>query len=99
MAWDRVNAAHDKEEIVSGFVKCRTKGGMIVDVFGIEAFLPGSQIDVKPIRDYDQYVNKTMEFISKNRKKRSSVNWKKDKYWKVLLKTLLLTVSLLILVE
>ena len=62
MAWDRVNAAHDKEEIVSGFVKCRTKGGMIVDVFGIEAFLPGSQIDVKPIRDYDQYVEKTMEF-------------------------------------
>ena len=62
MAWDRVNAAHDKEEIVTGFVKCRTKGGMIVDVFGIEAFLPGSQIDVKPIRDYDQYVSKTMEF-------------------------------------
>lgn len=62
MAWDRVNAAHDKEEIVNGFVKCRTKGGMIVDVFGIEAFLPGSQIDVKPIRDYDQYVGKTMEF-------------------------------------
>jgi small subunit ribosomal protein S1 len=62
MAWDRVNAAHDNEEVVSGFVKCRTKGGMIVDVFGIEAFLPGSQIDVKPIRDYDQYVNKTMEF-------------------------------------
>ena len=62
MAWDRVNAAHDKEEIVTGFVKCRTKGGMIVDVFGIEAFLPGSQIDVKPIRDYDKYVGKTMEF-------------------------------------
>ena len=62
MAWDRVNAAHTNEEVVSGFVKCRTKGGMIVDVFGIEAFLPGSQIDVKPIRDYDQYVNKTMEF-------------------------------------
>ncbi len=62
MAWERVNKAHDKEEVVSGFVKCRTKGGMIVDVFGIEAFLPGSQIDVKPIRDYDQYVNKTMEF-------------------------------------
>ena len=61
-AWDRVNNAHDKEEIVTGFVKCRTKGGMIVDVFGIEAFLPGSQIDVKPIRDYDQYVGKTMEF-------------------------------------
>jgi small subunit ribosomal protein S1 len=61
-AWDRVNNAHDNSEIVSGFVKCRTKGGMIVDVFGIEAFLPGSQIDVKPIRDYDQYVNKTMEF-------------------------------------
>ena len=61
-AWDRVNNAHDNGEIVSGFVKCRTKGGLIVDVFGIEAFLPGSQIDVKPIRDYDQYVNKTMEF-------------------------------------
>lgn len=61
-AWDRVNNAHDKEEVVNGFVKCRTKGGMIVDVFGIEAFLPGSQIDVKPIRDYDQYVGKTMEF-------------------------------------
>ncbi len=61
-AWERVNAAHDKEEVVTGFVKCRTKGGMIVDIFGIEAFLPGSQIDVKPIRDYDQYVGKTMEF-------------------------------------
>ena len=61
-AWDRVNNAFDNGEIVNGFVKCRTKGGMIVDVFGIEAFLPGSQIDVKPIRDYDQYVNKTMEF-------------------------------------
>ncbi len=61
-AWDRVNEAHDKGEIVNGFVKCRTKGGMIVDVFGIEAFLPGSQIDVKPIRDYDAYVGKTMEF-------------------------------------
>ena len=61
-AWERVNNAHDTGEVVNGFVKCRTKGGMIVDVFGIEAFLPGSQIDVKPIRDYDQYVNKTMEF-------------------------------------
>ncbi|MDC6352040.1 30S ribosomal protein S1 [Zeaxanthinibacter sp. PT1] len=61
-AWERVNEAHDKEEVVNGYVKCRTKGGMIVDVFGIEAFLPGSQIDVKPIRDYDQYVGKTMEF-------------------------------------
>jgi len=61
-AWDRVNAAHTDGTIVNGFVKARTKGGMIVDVFGIEAFLPGSQIDVKPIRDYDQYVNKTMEF-------------------------------------
>ena len=61
-AWDRVNEAHAAEEIVNGYVKCRTKGGMIVDVFGIEAFLPGSQIDVKPIRDYDAYVNKTMEF-------------------------------------
>ena len=61
-AWDRVNTAFESGEIVNGFVKCRTKGGMIVDVFGIEAFLPGSQIDVKPIRDYDQFVNKTMEF-------------------------------------
>ncbi|WP_124980722.1 30S ribosomal protein S1 [Nonlabens xiamenensis] len=61
-AWERVNNAHDTGEIVNGYVKCRTKGGMIVDVFGIEAFLPGSQIDVKPIRDYDQYVDKTMEF-------------------------------------
>ena len=61
-AWERVNAAHDSQEIVTGYVKCRTKGGMIVDVFGIEAFLPGSQIDVKPIRDYDQFVDKNMEF-------------------------------------
>ena len=61
-AWSRVNEAHDKSTVVTGFVKCRTKGGMIVDVFGLEAFLPGSQIDVKPIRDYDQYVNKNMEF-------------------------------------
>ena len=61
-AWDRVNNAHETGEVVNGFVKCRTRGGMIVDVFGIEAFLPGSQIDVKPIRDYDQYVEKTMEF-------------------------------------
>ena len=61
-SWDRVNQALDNDEIVKGFIKCRTKGGMIVDVFGIEAFLPGSQIDVKPIRDYDVYVNKTMDF-------------------------------------
>lgn len=61
-AWERINRAHDEELVVTGFIKCRTKGGMIVDVFGIEAFLPGSQIDVKPIRDYDQYVGKTMEF-------------------------------------
>ncbi len=61
-SWDRVNEALEKEEIVKGYVKCRTKGGMIVDVFGIEAFLPGSQIDVKPIRDYDIFVGKTMEF-------------------------------------
>ncbi|MBT6169668.1 MAG: 30S ribosomal protein S1 [Flavobacteriaceae bacterium] len=61
-AWDRVNEAHDKSTVVTGFVKCRTKGGMIVDIFGLEAFLPGSQIDVKPIRDYDQYVDKNMEF-------------------------------------
>lgn len=61
-SWDRVNDAFEKEEIITGYVKCRTKGGLIVDVFGIEAFLPGSQIDVKPIRDYDIYVDKTMEF-------------------------------------
>ena len=61
-AWDRVNQALDDQEIVQGYIKCRTKGGMIVDVFGIEAFLPGSQIDVHPIRDYDQFVGKTMEF-------------------------------------
>jgi small subunit ribosomal protein S1 len=61
-SWERVNEALEKDEIIKGFVKCRTKGGMIVDIFGIEAFLPGSQIDVKPIRDYDVFVNKTMEF-------------------------------------
>jgi len=61
-SWDRVNSALENDEIITGFIKCRTKGGMIVDVFGIEAFLPGSQIDVKPIRDYDIYVGKTMEF-------------------------------------
>ena len=61
-SWDRVNEALEKDEVIKGYVKCRTKGGMIVDVFGIEAFLPGSQIDVKPIRDYDVYVDTTMEF-------------------------------------
>ncbi|MFW5792883.1 MAG: 30S ribosomal protein S1, partial [Bacteroidota bacterium] len=61
-SWERVNSAMDNGEIINGFVKCRTKGGLIVDVFGIEAFLPGSQIDVKPIRDYDIFVGKTMEF-------------------------------------
>ena len=61
-AWDRVNEACEKEEIVQGYIKCRTKGGMIVDVLGMEAFLPGSQIDIRPIRDYDQFVGKTMEF-------------------------------------
>ena len=61
-SWDRINEAHENDEIINGYVKCRTKGGLIVDVFGIEAFLPGSQIDVKPIRDYDIYVDKTMEF-------------------------------------
>jgi len=61
-SWARVNSALEKDEIITGYIKCRTKGGMIVDVFGIEAFLPGSQIDVKPIRDYDVFVNKTMEF-------------------------------------
>jgi len=107
-SWDRVNAALENEEIIKGYIKCRTKGGMIVDVFGIEAFLPGSQIDVKPIRDYDVFVGKTMEFkvvrllrsirnsrmslyltrlLSKlnwnNRRKKSSVNSKKDKSSKV----------------
>merc|ERR1711935_493755 len=61
-AWERVNGAHDQSTVVTGFVKSRTKGGLIVDVFGLEAFLPGSQIDVKPIRDYDVYVGKQMEF-------------------------------------
>lgn len=61
-SWDRINAALENNEIIKGYIKCRTKGGMIVDVFGIEAFLPGSQIDVKPIRDYDIFVGKTMEF-------------------------------------
>ncbi len=61
-SWDRVNSALENNEIITGYIKCRTKGGMIVDVFGIESFLPGSQIDVKPIRDYDVYVGKTMEF-------------------------------------
>ncbi len=61
-SWERINSAMENDEIINGFVKCRTKGGLIVDVFGIEAFLPGSQIDVKPIRDYDIYVGKTMEF-------------------------------------
>ncbi len=61
-SWDRINQALENDEIIKGFIKCRTKGGMIVDVFGIEAFLPGSQIDVKPIRDYDMFVGKTMEF-------------------------------------
>ncbi len=61
-SWERVNKAHKNDEIINGYVKCRTKGGLIVDIFGIEAFLPGSQIDVKPIRDYDVFVDKTMEF-------------------------------------
>ena len=61
-SWERVNQALENKEVIKGYIKCRTKGGMIVDVFGIEAFLPGSQIDVKPIRDYDVFVGKTMEF-------------------------------------
>ena len=65
-SWDRVNEALEKDEVIKGYIKCRTKGGMIVDVFGIEAFLPGSQIDVKPIRDYDVYVDKTLEGTVKN---------------------------------
>ena len=65
-SWGKVNEAHDNGEIVDGYVMCRTKGGMIVDVFGLEAFLPGSQIDVKPIRDYDLYVGRNMKFITPN---------------------------------
>ena len=61
-SWERVNEAHDNDIVLEGFIKCRTKGGMIVEVLGLEAFLPGSQIDVKPIRDYDEYVGKKMEF-------------------------------------
>ena len=61
-SWERINAALENDEVIQGYVKCRTKGGMIVDIFGIEAFLPGSQIDVHPIRDYDVFVGKTMEF-------------------------------------
>ncbi len=93
-SWDRVNEALEKEEIIKGFVKCRTKGGLIADVFGIEAFLPGSQIDVKPIRDYDVYVGKIMEFkvVKINKEFKNVVvspNLKKVKSLKVLLKTLL----------
>ena len=112
-SWDRVNEALENNEIIKGYIKCRTKGGMIVDVFGIEAFLPGSQIDVKPIRDYDVFVGKTMEFkvvkinqefknvvvshkalieAELERRKKSSPNWKKVKYWKELSRTSLLTV-------
>lgn len=61
-AWERINEAMEKQEVVKGFIKNRTRGGMIVEIFGIEAFLPGSQIDVKPIRDFDEFVGKTMEF-------------------------------------
>ena len=61
-AWDKVNKAKEEDMIIQGSVKCRTKGGLIVDVFGLEAFLPGSQVDVKPIRDFDEYVSKQMEF-------------------------------------
>ena len=104
-SWDRVNEALEKDEIIKGYIKCRTKGGMIVDVFGIEAFLPGSQIDVKPIRDYDVFVGKTrnsrllrstrnskmllylIKLLSKlnsnSRRKTSSPNLKKARYWKV----------------
>ena len=113
-SWDRVNAALENEEIIKGYIKCRTKGGMIVDVFGIEAFLPGSQIDVKPIRDYDVFVgkqwnskwlkstrnSKTLLYLTRllsklnwnNRRKKLSVNLKKDKFLKELLKISPLTV-------
>src|ERR1700760_671363 len=110
-SWERINSALDNDEIITGFVKSRTKGGLIVDIMGVEAFLPGSQIDIKPIRDYDVYVGKTMEFkvvkinhefknevVShkvlieddlKTKKPKLLLNSKKDRYWKVLLKTLL----------
>ena len=113
-SWDRVNAALENEEIIKGFIKCRTKGGMIVDVFGIEAFLPGSQIDVKPIRDYDVFVgrqwnsrslrstrnSRTLLYLikllsklnSNSRRKTSSPNLKKARYWKVQSRISLLTV-------
>ena len=98
-AWDRINQALQDKETIKGFIKCRTKGGMIVDVFGIEAFLPGSQIDVKPIRDYDIFVGKTLwlatrrlsKLNSKHRSKRSSLSCKKAKCSKVRLRTSLLT--------
>ena len=96
-SWERVNAALDNEEIIQGYIKCRTKGGMIVDVFGIEAFLPGSQIDVHPIRDYDVFVGKTMEFkvvkINQEfrRRKRSSASSRRVRSSKVPLRTSLLT--------
>jgi len=101
-SWDRVNAALENNEVIKGYIKCRTKGGMIVDVFGIEAFLPGSQIDVKPIRDYDIFVDKTMEFkvLKKNwnnRKKKLFRSSKKDRYSKEWSKTLPLTAYLLTL--
>ena len=94
-SWDRVNEALEKDEIIKGYIKCRTKGGMIVDVFGIEAFLPGSQIDVKPIRVYDVFVKSTRnsktllyhtkllsKLNSNSRRKTSSPNLKKARYWK-----------------
>ena len=72
-SWDRVNEALENEEIIKGYIKCRTKGGMIVDVFGIEAFLPGSQIDVKPIRDYDVFVGKNSRSLKSTRNSRMSL--------------------------
>jgi len=96
-SWDRVNSALENNEIITGYIKCRTKGGMIVDVFGIESFLPGSQIDVKPIRDYDVYVGKTMEFkvvkinqefkSLSSRRRRSSPSLKRDRSSRVLSRT------------
>ena len=98
-SWERVNAALDNEEVVQGYIKCRTKGGMIVDVFGIEAFLPGSQIDVHPIRDYDVFVGKLL-FLTRHSSRqssrlsarRSSLSLRRVRYSRVLLRTSLLTV-------
>ena len=95
-SWDKVNEALEADAVIQGYIKCRTKGGMIVDVFGIEAFLPGSQIDVHPIRDYDQFVGKTMELLlsrrSRHRRRRLSVSLRRVRSSRVQLRISPLTV-------